>query len=134
MYEFIRDHCVRADSVRLSEFVRALKSAGYSMARTAIVAALSREFKLVDVAGQTWIVGLSLRNNNADRLREFIDDNCLRADGLTCKLSSITRGAAAVGLNRNDVIQQLQNWGFDISTANGAYIVRGLALREPEYV
>jgi len=130
MFEFIRDRCLRADSVRLSEFIRALKSTGLLMSRTAIVAALSREFTLSDVGGQTWIVGLSLRNTKADKLRRFIDDNCLRADGLQVKLASIVRGA---GMSRTEVIQQLQSWGFEIAS-EGAYVVKGLALKEPEYV
>jgi hypothetical protein len=132
MFEFIRDHCARAHSMRLSEFIRAYKATGITMPRTAIVAELSREFALSEVAGQTWIVDLSLRNNKADQLRRFIDENCLRADGLNCKLASIVRGAASVGLTRNEVIQQLQSWGFEIAR-DGAYVVRGIALKEPEY-
>jgi hypothetical protein len=134
MFEFIRDHCVRANSMRLSEFIRALRSNDYKMTRTAIVAELSREFKLADVSGQTWIVGLSLRTSKADRLRQFVDDNCIRADGLHCKLWSIARGAAEYGISRSEVIQQLQDWGFTITQANGAYVVRGLGMKEPEYV
>jgi predicted transcriptional regulator len=128
MFEFIRDHCVRADSMRLSDFVRALRASGYAMQRTAIVAQLSRDFKLADVAGQTWIVGLSLRNK-ANRLRQFIDTNCIRADGLQAKLADIVRGC---GLPRNQVIAQLQQWGFEIER-NGVYVVRGLGLKEPIY-
>jgi hypothetical protein len=134
MFEFIRDHCVRADSLRLSEFIRALRLAGFRITRTAAVAELSREFTLSEVGRQTWIVGLSMRSNKADQLRRFIDANCLRSDGLTCKLASLVRGAAECGFSRNEVIQQLQNWGFTITQANGAYIVRGLGFKEAEYV
>jgi hypothetical protein len=134
MFEFIRDHCVRADSMRLSEFIRAVRKAGFKITRTSVVAELSREFRLTEVGKQTWIVGLSLRNSKADRLREFIDSNCIRADGLICKLWSIARGAAEYGISRSEVIQQLQDWGFTITQANGAYVVRGLGMKEPEYV
>jgi hypothetical protein len=133
MFEYIRDHCVRADSMRLSEFLRAIRAAGFRITRTAAVAQLSREFTLSEVGGQTWIIGLSMRNNTADRLRQFIDENCIRADGLTCKLGSIVRGAVRCGLTRNQVIQLLERWGFTISSAAGTYVVRGLAFKEPEY-
>ncbi len=60
-------------------------------------------------------------------------DNCIRADGLCCKLSAIVRGAASLGLSRTEVISILQSWGFQIAS-DGAYVVRGIALKEPEYV
>jgi hypothetical protein len=132
MFEFIRDNCVRADSMKLSDFCRALKAAGYKVPRTEIVAALSRQFSLTTVGNQTWIVGLSLRNNKEVLLREFINRHCFRADGLQTKLASFARAVSSF-LSRDEVIQYLHSWGFHIESVNGAYVVHGLGLKELEY-
>lgn len=114
-------------SMKLSDFIRELRAVNCNMWRSEIVAALTqRGFTLSRVAGQTWIVGLSLTKENR-ALREFIDQRCLRADGLTCKLSAIIK---ATGLKRAEVVRQLSEWGFSIAKQNGGLVVAGLGTRE----
>jgi hypothetical protein len=128
MDQFINRYA-RQGSMRLSHFIRELRAAGFNHWRSEVIAELSRRgFTLSNVAGQTWIVGLSPRTENP-ALRKFIDTSCIRADGLTCKLASIVRG---VGLPRTQVIQQLEQFGFEI-VRDGVFVVRGLGIKEPEY-
>jgi hypothetical protein len=120
----------REGSMRLSDFIRELRGADFNMFRGEVVAELSRRgFTLSQIAGQTWIVGLSPRSSGSSALRQFIDGHCIRADGLQVKLAAIVRGS---GLPRTQVIHQLQQWGFEIQK-DGAFVVRGLGLKEPVY-
>ena len=131
MFDFIATHCARYGSTQLSEFKRALKQTGLNMPHTAIVAQLSNEFTLTEAGGQLWIVGLSLRATG-DKLHRFIDRHCLRADGLTCKLSDLMRALKSDGYHapRTYVVSTLQNWGFNIDKHNGSYVVAGIGLKE----
>jgi hypothetical protein len=133
MDQFIKDHCARDGSTRLSEFIRALKAAGINMPRTEIIAALSREFRMTNVSGQQWIVGLSLRSTRTKRFRILLHDTCFFADGLSCPLSALVRAASSLGLTRTEVIAEIEQSGFTIEKASGVYVVRGLAPKEPEY-
>jgi len=126
LYQFVQHRCAHEGSMKLADFTRAFKSAGGKMIRTAVVKELSRDFELTEKRGQTCIVGLSLCTS-ANKLRRFVDHNCLQADGLTCPLASIVRGS---GVSRTKVIQQLTSWGFNISIVGGTTTVYGLGLKE----
>jgi hypothetical protein len=128
MDQFI-NRFAREGSMRLSEFIRQLRAAGFNSWRSEVIADLSRRgFTLSNVAGQTWVIGLSPATESS-ALRKFIDADCVQSDGLTCRLASIVRGS---GLPRTQVIQQLEQFGFEIAK-DGVYVVRGLGLKEPEY-
>ena len=95
--------------------------------RSEIIAELSRRgFTLSSAGGQTWIIGLS-QTSESRTLREFINEHCIRADGLTCKLSAIVK---ATRLDRTEVIEQLSQWGFAITKHNGGYVVAGIGTKE----
>ena len=126
MDQFIRAHCLRTGRVRVSDFLRALEAAGINMPRAEVIAAL-RDFKIVRGGNQDWIDGLSLRSIVENRLKRFIDYECLRADGLSCRLATVASGS---GLSRVQTIYQLQQWGFTVATVGGAHIVRGLGIKE----
>jgi len=133
MDQFIKSHCARDGSVRVSEFIRALRTANINTPRTEVIAVLARDFRLSNISGQEWIVGLSLRSNRTKWFRHFLNDNCIFADGLSCKLAALVRGASSMGLSRTEVIQHLQESGFEIAN-EGVYVVKGLGLKEPELV
>lgn len=116
----------RTGSMKLAEFIRELRAAGFSHWRSEVIAELSRRgFALTSAGGQTWIVGLSPRAESS--LRQFIDTHCVRSDGLTCRLSAIVK---ASGMKRTEVIERLSDWGFDIKKHNGGYVVAGLGMKE----
>jgi len=120
------DRFAREGSMTLRDFTRQLHRAGFNMFRGEIVAELVRRgFAVSSAGGQSWIIGLSPQRNSA--LREFIDENCIRADGLSCKLAAIVK---ATGLKRTEVIEQLSQWGFDIKKHNGGYVVAGIGTKE----
>jgi hypothetical protein len=126
MDQFI-NRFARSGLMKLSEFIRELRSAGFNHWRSDVVAELSRRgFTLSSAGGQTWIVGLSL-TSESKALRAFIDTHCVRSDGLSCKLSAIVK---ATGLKRTEVIETLSQWGFDIKKHNGAYVVAGIGTKE----
>jgi len=117
----------RTGSMKLSEFIRELRTVGCEMWRSEVVAELSRRgFTLSRAGGQTWIVGLSA-SSESRALREFIDQRCLRSDGLSAKLSTIVK---ATGLKRTEIIRQLSEWGFTLTKQNGGYVVAGIGLKE----
>jgi len=117
----------RTGSMKLSEFIRELRLAGFNDWRSEVIAGLSRRgFTLSQVAGQTWIVGLSATSESR-ALREFVNEHCIRADGLQVKLATIVK---ATGLKRTEVIEQLSQWGFDIKKISGTYVVAGLGTKE----
>lgn len=117
----------RTGSMRLRDFIRELHAAGFNMFRGEVVAELARlGFPVSTIANQSYVIGLSLHAEQSI-LREFIDTQCVRSDGLSCKLSAIVK---ATGLKRTEVIRQLSEWGFDIKKINGGYVVAGLGTKE----
>ncbi len=125
MDEFL-NRFAREGSMTLRAFKRELNAAGYNLFRGQVIAELARRgFTIANAANQAWIIGLSPRMPDSP-LRAFIKRECIQADGLSCKLSALVR---ACGMKRAEVIQQLQQFGFEISN-NGQYVVYGLGIKE----
>jgi hypothetical protein len=131
MQDFIESHCARSGSMRLSDLKRELQAADIRLTRTEVVAELARlGYSVADVAGQSYVVGLSLRDSSpVEELRRFIGQHCIRADGLQTKLADLVRASK---LRRNQIIYGLKQLGFDV-TFNDSYYVVGLGLQEPCY-
>jgi hypothetical protein len=127
--EFIRDRCAPVGSVRLTDFRRALQT---NLSRTEIIAQLAQlGYSTADVAGQLHIVGLSLRESSPiEKLRSFIEQNCVRFDGLEMKLADLVRAA---GMRRNQVVHSLTELGFAVVRKDKRHYVEGLGLKEPCY-
>jgi hypothetical protein len=129
MDQFIGAHCLRIGRTRVSDFMRALQDEGIDLPRSQVIAGL-RDFRIVRCGGQDVIDGLCLRVLVENSLRRFIEQECLRADGLSCRLTTVARGS---GLTRAQTAHQLARWGFTINQIGCAHVVRGLGLKEEGY-